>query len=344
MIKIADFLQKRSRFSLTVIGTTLILLIGSADYYTGTELSISVFYLIPVALMTWWISRRAGLWAACACALVWLLADLASGKTYSSEAIPYWNAGVRLSFFLIVTLILSSLREARVHQEELGHFIVHDLRSPLSNVVAGLQYLLDFTGETLDESQKELIQLSIAASNRMMTLVNALLDLGKLESGKLTLNTGPVEVSSVLETSVQQVAAMAARGEVNISIQIDVGAEMILADADLTTRVLVNLLSNALKYSPKDTAVEIHVKRHTSTFVAIQVVDRGAGIPKEWANRVFDKFAQVEARNAGIRVGSGLGLTFCRLTVEAQGGRIWLESEVGQGTTVTFTLPSPTPS
>ncbi len=334
-----EFLQRLPRRTIVALAAVLIVIIGVLDYVTGTELSFSVFYLVPVALMAWFVSRRAGVMAACASAIVWLLADLADGRAYTSATIPYWNAGVRFSFFLIVTLTLASLRDARSRQEELAHFVVHDLRSPLANILTGLQYLLDFTNETLDDAQQDLIQLSIASGNRMMTLVNSLLDRAQLESGKLALNRQQVTVEDMLTMVLEQVSALTVRGEIEVSSQVESGAEIVFADAELTARVLVNLLSNALKFSPKDTSVEVKVTPHPHDMIAISVSDRGSGIPKEWAEKVFSKFAQVEARKAGVSIGSGLGLTFCRLAVEAQGGRIWLESAVGKGTTVTFTLP-----
>ena len=114
---------------------------------------------------------------------------------------------------------------------------------------------------------------------------------------------------------------------------------LILADADLVVRVLVNLLGNALKYSPVGGTVHVSAAAYPGDKVALHIRDEGMGIAPEWVDKVFGKFSQVEARKAGAAIGSGLGLTFCRLAVEAQGGRIWLESTVGQGTTVIFTLP-----
>jgi signal transduction histidine kinase len=185
--------------------------------------------------------------------------------------------------------------------------------------------------------------MGIASCNRMLTLINGLLDLARLESGKMVLNIQETALKTVFDTSVQQVSALAARSDVNVISQIDDGIETIQADAEVTVRILVNLLSNALKYSPEDSTVVVSAVPYTIEFVAIRVADTGPGIPKEWVNKVFSKFTQVEAREAGIGVGSGLGLSFCRLAVEAQGGRIWVESVVGQGTTVIFTVPQTVP-
>ena len=335
-----DYLQKQSPRNIFILSILLILLIGSLDYFTGFELSFSVFYLIPIAMITWFVNdRRIGILSAVIASIVWLIVDYLSGRSYSFALIPLWNASVRLSFFLIVVFSLSSLKAANARREELAQFIVHDLRAPLSNTLSGLSLLLEISGDSLDSMQEEIIQISLASSNRMLTLVNSLLDLAKLESGQFEVNLQAVDVKKVINIALEQGFAMAKRSEVTLVSEVDEEIHKILADNDLVLRVLVNIISNALKFSPTGTTVKISALRYENQQVVMHVHDEGKGIPKEWADKVFDKFAQVDAKRQGTIIGSGLGLTFCRLAVEAQGGRIWLTSEVGQGTTVSFTLP-----
>jgi signal transduction histidine kinase len=137
-MNILEFLQAQSRRSIVIISVALVLLIGLADYLTGAEISFSIFYLIPIVLVGWFVSLRAGILFSVAGAVILLLADLFAGRVYSSSAIPFWNCGVRFGFFIIVNFMLSALRAAQHRQEELAHFIVHDLRSPLANVLPGL--------------------------------------------------------------------------------------------------------------------------------------------------------------------------------------------------------------
>jgi signal transduction histidine kinase len=112
----------------------------------------------------------------------------------------------------------------------------------------------------------------------------------------------------------------------------------------LTVRVLVNLLSNAIKYSPPQAVVTVQTFPYSANRLAFSVSDQGPGIPAEWASKVFHKYVQVEAhKTKGTASGSGLGLTFCRQAIEAQGGRIWLESDVDRGAKITFTVPINTP-
>ena len=334
-----EFLGTLSSGIVIALGSVFIAVIGGVDFLTGSEISFSIFYVIPVAIITWFVGRRAGSLASIASALIWLCADLAGERIYASATIPYWNALVRLGFFLIVTFALASLRAARLREEELKHYVVHDLRSPLANVIAGLQLLLDMGVESLESDQQKLVHISIAACNRMMVLVNSLLDLAQLESGRMRLNRQSAAVNMLFDITGQQVSAMAHHDKQHVEFFSQPGAETICADVEVTTRVLINLVSNAIKYSPENSMVTVSAAPHQEGMIVFRVADNGPGIPQEWVNRVFDRFAQVESRRQGNSSGSGLGLSFCCLAVEAQGGRIWLESELGKGTTVSFMLP-----
>ncbi len=334
-------LDNRSRRFKLALGAVLVVLIGFVDYVTGSEISFSIFYLLPISLMTWYIDRRTGLIVAAISAAIWLLADLSGSRVYSSSAIPYWNAAVRFGFFVIVTYGLASLRATERRQEELGYFIVHDLRSPLSNIVVALDYLLEAGKETLSDDDQKLIRLCITSSNRLMTLINTLLDLARLERGKMELKCTATPVDELFSLAAEQVSALAERKDVDVEMDIRDDATTVFADTELTVRVLVNLLSNALKYSPSQSMVILRAAAD-GDMIAISTIDAGPGIPETWAKKVFHKFTQIEASKAGVGVGSGLGLSFCRYAIEAQGGRIWVESGVGTGTRMIFTLPRPT--
>ena len=335
---ILPFVQRLSRPTLWAASLLLILVVGALDYATGSEISFSIFYLVPVALAAWTLGRRGGVIVALLSTLAWLGAEMALGTAYSSPAIPYWNALVRLSFFLIVAFTLAALYDTKTRQEDLSHFVVHDLRSPISNVQTAMTLLLDACGDTMPDEARELVDISITSSSRMLTLINSLLDLAKLESGKMTIERQVVPVRQIIDPAVQQVRAMARRSDVQVSV--DAADELAAyADPDMTIRILVNLLSNAIKHSPANATVTVSAAAAEQDRVVLRVSDQGIGIPAEWRDKVFERFSQVEARKAGVATGSGLGLTFCRLAVESQGGRIWIEGESSQGTTAAFTLP-----
>jgi len=162
----------------------------------------------------------------------------------------------------------------------------------------------------------------------------------RLESGLMPLQISEVNVKELVDLSLEQVALQAEQNQLTLATELNTDIERICADRELTVRVLVNLLGNAIKFSPASSVITVSVASTEANMLAFSVADQGPGIPKQWVRKAFDKFAQIEARQAGAAVGSGLGLTFCQLAVEAQGGRISLKSDSGQGTTVTFTLPT----
>jgi signal transduction histidine kinase len=340
MLKLIGFLDRQSRIYLLTLGIVGTILVSLADYITGSEFLFSLFYFIPIALLAWFVGRRAGVIVSFLSALLALTADLLGGATYSVAAVPYWNAGIRLGMFLVVTYALSALHEAQVRQQELQQFIVHDLRSPLANIMTALETLQDFDGETLNATQQQLLEMSMISGSRMLTLINSLLDLAYLESGQMPLQCELIAASEIIDQSLLQVSVWARRNHVNLTSQVAAGIDTVYSDRTLLVRVLVNLLSNAIKFSPPDSTVTISIAPAEVGRAAFHVTDQGRGIPKEWADKVFDKFVQVEAHRAGNPVGSGLGLTFCREAVEAQGGRIWIEEHSDPGTTVVFTVPT----
>ena len=216
-------------------------------------------------------------------------------------------------------------------------FVVHDLRAPLGNMLTALDMLQ--TREVApepDNTWDELIKLGQASGKRMLILVNSLLDLSRLESGKLEVQREEVALGELFAESVAQVILTAEYKQVVIKSEIDPRVTAVSADPALTQRIIVNLLNNAIKFSPTNGEIALRAMLSPANEVVINVQDHGPGIPAEWQRRVFAKFGQVSGGKTG---GSGLGLTFCKLAVEAQDGRIWLESEKGQGTILSFSLP-----
>ncbi|GBC95347.1 Adaptive-response sensory-kinase SasA [bacterium HR16] len=336
MHTLRDFLSKRSRHFWIALGLVLVAVITIIDYFTEPDLLI--LYLIPIILVDWFAGEKPGVILAVASAISWFAADVLSTTHDTAGVVPYWNLAVRSAIFLTVTYMLSGLLATRKRHEELMHFIIHDLRSPLTNVLTGLQTLRQMRAIQMDESEQEMLDMALISSNRMLTLINSLLDLPRLEHRKMPVQRQEVSVDEVVNNSLAVVALWAAQNRVQMVYEADPQVSTVIADPDITTRVLVNLLSNALKYSPPDSTVTIRTRASEGETVTFSVADQGPGIPPEWVDKVFDKYAQVEARKEGAS--TGLGLTFCQLAVEAQKGRIWIESELGKGTTVLFTLPA----
>ncbi|HEY3376923.1 MAG TPA: HAMP domain-containing sensor histidine kinase [Armatimonadota bacterium] len=340
MIPLLNGLGRRSWTSVLGIGLLLVVLVGLLDYWTGPELAFTIFYLFPVALVAWFKGIKAGFIVSVASALSWFIADMYANANYSAPFIPYWNALVGLSFFLIVTYTLVALRRMQDRQEQMTRFIVHDLRSPMTNVITGMQTLKSIAGDQLDDTGRELVDMAVTSGGRVLTMINSLLDVARLSSGRIPLHRQEVAPSALAEGAVAQLALLAQQNAVALQVEIGQGIPPVLVvDKELTTRILVNLLGNAIKFSPTNSIVTVRVAPSPAREVVFTVTDQGPGIPKAWAHKVFEPFSQIEARQAGVAIGTGLGLTFCRLAVEAQGGHIWVESVEGQGTTMLFTVP-----
>ncbi len=323
-----------------VAAVGLVAVVGLADYLTGPELAFAVFYVVPVWLATWRVGRGAGIAVSVLSAATWFGADFLAAPTYSHPLIPYWNGLVQLSFYLIVTFAVSALRDSQRMQAQLTAFVVHDLRTPLTNAMVALEVVRRSADECLAERDKKLLRIAAEADAQMSRLVTTLLDLSRLRHDSLPVEPQPLDMAQLAEEAANEMAPWAEDRAVTITV--DTPPEELVArgDRELTLRVLVNLLANAIKYSPKETTVTVSATEHDGGAVAISVTDQGPGVPKEWQERAFDMYAQVQAHRGGAAVGSGLGLTFARMAVEAQGGRIWMESNTDRGTTVTFTLPA----
>ncbi|HHX42078.1 MAG TPA: hypothetical protein GX715_19145 [Armatimonadetes bacterium] len=326
------------RFSTTdqmILGVLMVLFLGLVDYLSGWE--VSILYLIPIAVVAWHGERWRGIVLSICCAVAWLIADLV--WVSQPGAVPYWNAAVRLGIFLIISLTLHSLRIARERQTELIEFVVHDLRSPLTNVMAGLHLLADPDNETLTDTHREAGEIALISAERMKHLIDALLDISRMEGDRMPIRLTDVQPCQLADGALNQVSLWARNARVSIARDYPPDARPVRADRALIERVLVNLLGNAIRHSPPQTVITLRIA-NVGDAVAFSIIDQGPGIPAEWLSRIFDKFTQVAARKSGAAVGTGLGLTFCRHAVEAQDGRIGIESQEGEGTTVTVTLPA----
>lgn len=239
------------------------------------------------------------------------------------------------------------LRRAESMRDALSAMIVHDLRTPLTAVLGAVETLL--LSEP-DAFQKELIEICGRSSRRLLSLVNDLLDVSKMESGQMVLEKTLVEVEPMVQEALTLTIPfdgkkwLTAQGrEIQVETSISTDVSDVEADRDLLCRVLVNLLGNSAKFTPNGGRINLSVEPyrdgHDTDALRFSVKDTGPGIAPEDHERIFEKFGQVERAHAGRRLSTGLGLTFCKLAVEAHGGHIWLESTLGEGSTFHFTIP-----
>jgi two-component system, sensor histidine kinase len=233
---------------------------------------------------------------------------------------------------------LKQLQELETLRDSLTHMIIHDLRTPLTALLSGLQTMEALGDLGLD--QAELLGLSIEGGQTLLRMINDLLDISKLEDGSLKLEYVDLDVTSLVDQATRQVRQLAVEREVRLLQEIAPDLPSLYADEEKLLRTLVNLLGNSIKFTPGGGTVTLSVGRpDTEKALLFSVADTGEGIPPEAFGRIFEKFGQVESRKAGRKLSTGLGLTFCKMVTEAHGGRIWVESELGQGSTFRCAIP-----
>jgi signal transduction histidine kinase/CheY-like chemotaxis protein len=237
-----------------------------------------------------------------------------------------------------IEALYDKLRDLDEAKENLTHMIVHDLRTPLTSVIGGMQ-TLELVGD-LNEDQQEMVGIAISGGESLLGMINNLLDISKLEDGSLKLEYSQLMPKDLVTHAVGQVASLVS--DKNLELTQDIAAELptFAGDEDKLRRVLVNLLGNAFKFTPSNGNITVMARRgEDNDELLFAVRDTGEGIPPEAFGHIFEKFGQVENRQAGRQMSTGLGLAFCKMAVEAHGGRIWVESTLGQGSTFFFTIP-----
>jgi signal transduction histidine kinase len=322
-------LGRRSRQTILFLALLSAIAVGVADYFLKPDLL--VLYLVSLYVAAWYGGIRPGVMVAIYAAGSGFVTQVLTTGSTDVDTTAVITLVIRVLAFLLIVAVVARLRESRRQQEELSSFIVHDLRSPISSAITGLQ-TLDQIGDNLDGTEREMVQLALVSNQRALTLVNSILDVSKMESGKMEVHRTQVATDPFLQEVIEPLRLWARGHAVHILAEPLVG--MVLIDHSLTSRVLTNLLSNALKFSKPGSQVTLRAESD-GPGVKFSVIDQGPGIPADAIEEIFEPFGQV----TGTKGGTGLGLTFCRLAVRAQGGKIGVSSTLGQGSTFWFTLP-----
>jgi signal transduction histidine kinase len=226
------------------------------------------------------------------------------------------------------------VRHLETLRDDLTHMVIHDLGNPLL-VIFGLLDVLEFQeSPNLSSSTREFVTLARLSAEELRNIISSVLDVSKIGAGELRLTCEPCDLGTLIRTVLSTTHLLPGNRTVTFDAQED--PITVTADVGLLRRVLQNLISNAVSYTPSGGDVLITLEPSPSE-VRVSVADRGPGIAPEYHQRIFEKFGQVEDQRN--RTGTGLGLTFCKLAIDALGGRIGVESEVGKGSTFWFTLP-----
>ena len=221
-------------------------------------------------------------------------------------------------------------------REDLTSMIYHDLRSPLSNIVSSFEVLNGLIGD--DKTARTILDVAVHSTDRIQRLVNSLLDIYRLESGQAVETQTIINPLDLINNAVNDVSPSSTGRRQTIHVEAGANLPDIRVDADMIRRVLINLLENAIKFSKTETDIEIGARREGDT-LEFWVKDTGPGIPATEHKRIFEKFARLKTPGDHRPAGLGIGLAFCRIAVQAHGGKIWLESNEDKGSKFIISLP-----
>lgn len=262
----------------------------------------------------------------------------ARGEDFPVElSLAEFDYGDGKQHYMLNILDVSERREVERMKKEFVSTVSHELRTPLTSIRGSLTLLAVGAMGQLSDQVKKVVTIAERNTIRLIGLINDILDIEKLEAGKLEMQVENTPMSNILERSEQAVSAFAANNGVALDIQpTDLSVH---ADGDRLVQVIVNLISNAVKFSPKGAAVTVASREIPGGFIEVQVIDRGRGIPESFRQRLFQRFQQVEASDAKKKGGTGLGLAICKGIIEQHGGSIGVESEEGRGSMFWFRVP-----
>ncbi|HYI53293.1 MAG TPA: ATP-binding protein [Microlunatus sp.] len=230
-------------------------------------------------------------------------------------------------------------REVDRMKNEFVSLVSHELKTPLTAIRGSLGLLAGGALGELAPPATRMVEIALESSERLTRLINEILDMERIESGSMAMQIGAHDVASLLAAAQDQVQVLA--GGAGIDVDVDVASGQVVADADRVVQTLINLIGNAIKFSPPGSVVTLSAVPD-GTVILFTVRDQGRGVPENRLDVIFERFEQVDSSDAREKGGTGLGLSISRSIVERLGGRIWAENNVDGGSTFSFTLPEAT--
>lgn len=232
---------------------------------------------------------------------------------------------------------VSERRAVEKMKDEFISVVSHELRTPLTSIRGSLGLLAGGALGQLTDKGRRMLDIALWNSERLVRLINDVLDIERMESGKLVMHSAACSASELIAQAIEEMKPMCE--EAGVSLSASSTDAKVWADPDRALQVLTNLLSNAVKFSPPQTIVRLNAQSHEGE-VLFKVEDEGRGIPADKLEAIFGRFQQIDASDSRQKGGTGLGLAICKSIVAHHGGRIWVESQEGKGSTFFFTLPA----
>lgn len=240
--------------------------------------------------------------------------------------------------FMGVGIDITERKEVERMKDEFISLVSHELRTPLTSIRGALGLVSGGVLGEIPAEARAMIDIANEDTERLVRLINGILDIEKIEAGKMDFHTEPLDIVALVRQVIDTNRAFAMQSRVELVFTSDVPEAVVRADADRIIQVLTNLISNAIKFSPKGGTIRLSVGRCERGY-RVSVKDQGPGVPEEFRSRVFQKFAQADTSASREGGGSGLGLSISRAIVEKHGGQIGFETTTGAGSTFYFDLP-----
>ncbi len=237
-----------------------------------------------------------------------------------------------------IDLMCEKLQELDRMKADFFASMSHELRTPLTSIKEGTGLLLDGVGGETSEKQRKLLGILAQESNRLISVVNSLLDLSKMEAGMMNYDFEPSSVDSLIKRAIAEITPLVEAKQIKLESAIDTPLPSVRIDSERILQVLRNLLGNAVKFTPKGGQISITANPGNGK-LAVSVKDSGPGIPMDSLAAIFEKFNQGSRQGAHVRQGTGLGLAIAKSIISSYGGKIWAESQLGKGSTFIFVLP-----
>lgn len=259
---------------------------------------------------------------------------------------PHRNSSGQVTQAIVYLRDVSVIVRAEMLQKDLTHMVIHDIRNPLLAARQTLDLSVSGSHGWITRHHRDVLRATQNSCSLLLSMLEDMLDVYRNEAGEMVLNLQQVQVQEMIHQAIKAIEALA--DEKSIQIQFNLAKDLLAFYGDETRliRVMINLLDNAIKFSPKQSRVIVDAQINSEGSLKISVTNSGRAIPPEHLEKIFWKFYQVEKESGIKKAGVGLGLAFCRLAIEAHGGRIWAESPVnpdGQGSRFTFTIPIKSP-
>ncbi len=327
----------------------LVIVVGCADYFTGYEIAVSFFYLIPVLLVTWRVGLLHGLAVSFLSALAWFVSDYGfTGRVYAHPLIPYWNALVGLAFFIVSVLLLSRIRTLLQKEQaqsqlksSLLHTVSHEFNNALTVMSTGLYLLKDSEPKPADTTRDRLFLMLGNAQTQMALYVKNILNEARMEQGKFKLDKKPLALRELAGECADSVRELLKQKDITLEIKMPELPVFVSADKEAMALVLSNLLGNAIKYTPQNgrIAVEICPTGEPPQKVIFSVEDSGIGISLADLKKITAGFYRTEEGKEAA-AGFGLGLRIVNELLNLHESRLEISSEKGKGSNFFFELPA----